>query len=241
MSIHTQVLDRINEEIKKHEKSSVDLEPVEIVVEVKCAEELRKPCHNNASVFSSVCLLMLLGQPWPWRRWHQNCWDQQTIKSHSSHYVCRANYQSIRRSWWIFRHVLTSLRSWTGSSVAPHRSSVVVNLQARIEDQQTNTFHVVTGRIQRPKQDMGRTVPGSLCQAMEGCQTGVWFGATAVRCVYSRSTAYDNERHTLQILTRKHLDKVNIILLPISHGTIQIENLPGPSFCKTLLLWKING
>ena len=56
MSIHTEVMNRIDEEIKKHEKGGIDLEPVEeadIVVEVRCAEELRKLCEDKATVVSS--------------------------------------------------------------------------------------------------------------------------------------------------------------------------------------------
>ena len=56
VSIHTQVLDRIDEETKKHETSNVDFEPVEeadIMVEVRCAEDLRKLCHDKAIAVSS--------------------------------------------------------------------------------------------------------------------------------------------------------------------------------------------
>ena len=57
MDIHTQLLNRIDEETKKHQQSSGELEPVEeadIVVEVRCAEELRKLCHEKAIVTSPV-------------------------------------------------------------------------------------------------------------------------------------------------------------------------------------------
>ena len=53
MDVHTQLLNRIDEETKKHQQSSGELEPVEeadIVVEVRCAEELRKLCREKAIV-----------------------------------------------------------------------------------------------------------------------------------------------------------------------------------------------
>ena len=53
MDVHTQLLNRIDEETKKHQQSSGELEPVEvadIVVEVRCAEELRKLCREKAVV-----------------------------------------------------------------------------------------------------------------------------------------------------------------------------------------------
>ena len=56
MDIHTQLLNRIDEETKKHQQSSGELEPVEeadIVVEVRCAEELRKLCREKAIVMKS--------------------------------------------------------------------------------------------------------------------------------------------------------------------------------------------
>ena len=57
MDVHTQLLNRIDEKTKKHKQSSGELEPVEeadIVVEVRCAEELRKLCRENAVVTSPV-------------------------------------------------------------------------------------------------------------------------------------------------------------------------------------------
>ena len=56
MDVHTQLLNRIDEETKKHQQSSGELEPVEeadIVVEVRCAEELRKLCREKAVVMKS--------------------------------------------------------------------------------------------------------------------------------------------------------------------------------------------
>ena len=56
MDVHTQLLNRIDEETKKHQQSSGELEPVEeadIVVEVRCAEELRKLCREKAIVMKS--------------------------------------------------------------------------------------------------------------------------------------------------------------------------------------------
>ena len=56
MSIRTQVLNRIKDETRKHCRLSSDFEPVEgadIVMEVGCAEELRKLCHDKAIVVSS--------------------------------------------------------------------------------------------------------------------------------------------------------------------------------------------
>ena len=53
MEVHAQLLNRIDEETKKHQQSSGELEPVEeadIVVEVRCAEELRKLCREQAIV-----------------------------------------------------------------------------------------------------------------------------------------------------------------------------------------------
>ena len=50
MSIHTQMMNRISEETKKHQCSKADLEPVEkanMIAEVKCAEELQKLCQSN--------------------------------------------------------------------------------------------------------------------------------------------------------------------------------------------------
>ena len=57
MEMHTQLLNRIDEETKKHQQSSGELEPVEeadIVVEVRCAEELKKLCYEKAFVTSLV-------------------------------------------------------------------------------------------------------------------------------------------------------------------------------------------
>ena len=58
MTIHTQMLNRIDEETKKHQQSSAaDLEPVEeadIVVGVECAEELKKLCQEKAVVITST-------------------------------------------------------------------------------------------------------------------------------------------------------------------------------------------
>ena len=56
MDVHTQLLNRIDEETKKHQQSSGELEPVkeaDIVVEVWCAEELRKLCRKKAIVMKS--------------------------------------------------------------------------------------------------------------------------------------------------------------------------------------------
>ena len=56
MDVHTQLLNRIDEETKKHQQSSGELKPVEeadIVVEVRCAEELRKLCREKAIVMKS--------------------------------------------------------------------------------------------------------------------------------------------------------------------------------------------
>ena len=53
MTIHTQVLIRIDEEVRKHQQTSADLEPVEeadIVVEVGCAGELKKLCQEKTKV-----------------------------------------------------------------------------------------------------------------------------------------------------------------------------------------------
>ena len=57
MTIHTQMLNRIDEETKKHQQSSAaDLEPVEeadIVVGVECAGELKKLCQEKAVIITS--------------------------------------------------------------------------------------------------------------------------------------------------------------------------------------------
>jgi sugar lactone lactonase YvrE len=53
MSIHTQVMNRISEETKKHQCSRAELEPVEeanMLVDVRCATELKKMCQENINV-----------------------------------------------------------------------------------------------------------------------------------------------------------------------------------------------
>ena len=53
MSIHMQVLNRISEETRKHQCSSAELEPVEnanMIVEVGCAEELKKICQGKTNL-----------------------------------------------------------------------------------------------------------------------------------------------------------------------------------------------
>ena len=53
VDVHTQLLNRIDEKTKKHQQSGGELEPVEevdFVVEVRCAEELRKLCREKAVV-----------------------------------------------------------------------------------------------------------------------------------------------------------------------------------------------
>ena len=53
MDIHAQLLNRIDEETKKHQQSGGEIEPVEeadIVVEVRFAEELRKLCREKTIV-----------------------------------------------------------------------------------------------------------------------------------------------------------------------------------------------
>ena len=53
MSIHMQMLNRISEETRKHQRSSAELEPVEkanTVVEVGCADELKKMCLEKTSL-----------------------------------------------------------------------------------------------------------------------------------------------------------------------------------------------
>ena len=50
MSIHTQVMNRISEETKKHQCSRAELEPVEkpnMIAEVKCADKLKKLCQKE--------------------------------------------------------------------------------------------------------------------------------------------------------------------------------------------------
>ena len=52
MSIHTQVLNRISDETKKHQCSSAELEPVEkanMMVDVGCANELKKVCQEKTN------------------------------------------------------------------------------------------------------------------------------------------------------------------------------------------------
>ena len=52
MSIHTQVLNRISDETKKHQWSSAELEPVEkanMMVDVGCANELKKVCQEKTN------------------------------------------------------------------------------------------------------------------------------------------------------------------------------------------------
>ena len=58
MSIHIQVLNRISEETRKHQCSSAELEPVEkanMIVEVGCAEELKKMCQEKTGVTLLKC------------------------------------------------------------------------------------------------------------------------------------------------------------------------------------------
>ena len=53
MSIHMQVLNRISEETRKHKCSSAELEPVEkanMIVDVGCAEELKKICQEKTNI-----------------------------------------------------------------------------------------------------------------------------------------------------------------------------------------------
>ena len=53
MSIHTQVMNRISEETKKHQCSTADLEPVEkanLMVDVRCAMEIKKICQEKAKL-----------------------------------------------------------------------------------------------------------------------------------------------------------------------------------------------
>ena len=54
MSIHTQVMNRISEETKKHQCSKADLEPVEkanLMVDVGCAMEVKKICQEKTYLF----------------------------------------------------------------------------------------------------------------------------------------------------------------------------------------------
>ena len=58
MSIHMQVLNRISEETRKHQRSSAELKPVEkanMIVEVGCAEELKKMCQEKTGVTLLKC------------------------------------------------------------------------------------------------------------------------------------------------------------------------------------------
>ena len=53
MSIHMQVLNRINEETRKHQCNSVELEPVEkanMTVDVGCTKELKKVCQEKTNL-----------------------------------------------------------------------------------------------------------------------------------------------------------------------------------------------
>ena len=53
MSIHTQVMNRISEETKKHQCSRADLEPVEkanMMVDVRCAMEVKKICQGKTNL-----------------------------------------------------------------------------------------------------------------------------------------------------------------------------------------------
>jgi tripartite motif-containing protein 2/3/tripartite motif-containing protein 71 len=65
--IHTQILDRIDEETKKHQQSSAaDLKPMEeadILVGVECAEELKTLCQEKAVVTTSPADLFKLIVP----------------------------------------------------------------------------------------------------------------------------------------------------------------------------------
>jgi Asp-tRNA(Asn)/Glu-tRNA(Gln) amidotransferase C subunit len=67
MTIHTQILNRIDEETKKNQQSSAaDLKPVEeadIMVGVECAEELKTLCHEKAVVTTSPADLFKLIVP----------------------------------------------------------------------------------------------------------------------------------------------------------------------------------
>ena len=59
MSIHTQVLNRISDETKKHQCSSAELEPVEkanMIVEVGCTEEIKKMCQEKTGVTVLKCI-----------------------------------------------------------------------------------------------------------------------------------------------------------------------------------------
>ena len=57
MTIHTQMLDWINEETKKHQQSSLNLEPVEeasMEMEVSCVEKLRKICIDKVKLKTGI-------------------------------------------------------------------------------------------------------------------------------------------------------------------------------------------
>ena len=57
MVVHTQMLNRIDEETENHKQSSADLEPIEeeeFVVSVECAEELKKLCQEKAKICISL-------------------------------------------------------------------------------------------------------------------------------------------------------------------------------------------
>ena len=54
MIIHTQVLNRISEDTKKHQYSGAELEPVEkanLMVDVRCAIEVKKICQEKTNLF----------------------------------------------------------------------------------------------------------------------------------------------------------------------------------------------
>ena len=58
MSIHTQVMNRISEETKKHQCSRAELKPVEkanLLVCVKCAMEVKKICQERTNLLKNVC------------------------------------------------------------------------------------------------------------------------------------------------------------------------------------------
>ena len=53
MSIHTQVMNRISEETKKHQCSKAELEPVEkanLMVDMRCAMEIKKICQEKTNL-----------------------------------------------------------------------------------------------------------------------------------------------------------------------------------------------
>ena len=60
MSIHTQVLNRISDETKKHQCSSAELEPVEkanMIAELGCTEEIKKMCQEKTGVTVLKCIV----------------------------------------------------------------------------------------------------------------------------------------------------------------------------------------